>query len=228
MSPGILSPLVCLLMLAPLAGGCAAVADAPKPRAPAPVPAPIVERTFDNPILPGHVPGSQHLPRRRRLLPGHEQLRIFPRRADLPQPRSGALAAARPRAHARAAARSDRRGQLGRHLRAHAAPSRGPLLHDHDAGRLAEPRRKLLRHRGGSARAVVGSDLAGQRGLRPVAAVRGRRGVLPARRQGRRQRSSPRLPGAHRSGDGRAARADAGRSGRGRAASGRRARTSTS
>ena len=40
-------------------------------------------------------------------------------------------------------------------------------------------------------------------------------------------RSPARLPGAHRSGDGRAARADAGRSGKGRAASGRRARTST-
>jgi len=39
-------------MLAPLAGGCASVADAPKPRAPAPV----VERTFDNPILPGMYP----------------------------------------------------------------------------------------------------------------------------------------------------------------------------
>src|SRR6188768_678458 len=52
MSPRISSSLAGLLMLAPLAGGCASVADAPKPRAPAPV----VERTFDNPILPGMYP----------------------------------------------------------------------------------------------------------------------------------------------------------------------------
>ena len=63
--------------------------------------------------------------------------------------------------------------------------------------------------------------------LRSVAAVRGRRGLLPARRQGPDQRSPARLPGAHRSGDGRAARADAGDLGRAPAASGRRARTST-
>src|SRR5262245_51745544 len=48
----IFSSLTRLLMLASLAGGCVSVADAPKPRAPAPV----VERTFDNPILPGMYP----------------------------------------------------------------------------------------------------------------------------------------------------------------------------
>src|SRR6187399_2375602 len=52
MSSRISSSLAGLLMLAPLAGGCASVADAPKPRAPAPV----VERTFDNPIVPGMYP----------------------------------------------------------------------------------------------------------------------------------------------------------------------------
>jgi len=52
MPRGILSPLVRLVMLGPLAGGCAAVVDAPKPR----VPAPVVDRTFDNPILPGMYP----------------------------------------------------------------------------------------------------------------------------------------------------------------------------
>src|SRR5678815_5617719 len=52
MPRGIFSQLVHLLMLGPLAGGCATVSDAPKPRAPAPV----VERTFDNPILPGMYP----------------------------------------------------------------------------------------------------------------------------------------------------------------------------
>src|SRR6187397_2409852 len=49
MPPLIFSSLAGLLILAPLAAGCASVTDAPKPRAPAPV----VERTFDNPILPG-------------------------------------------------------------------------------------------------------------------------------------------------------------------------------
>src|SRR6476646_4443914 len=53
MPPRIVPLLLRLLMLAPLAGGCARVADStPKPRAPAPV----VERTFDNPILPGMYP----------------------------------------------------------------------------------------------------------------------------------------------------------------------------
>ena len=70
-------------------------------------------------------PGDPRLPPRperrargRRLLPRHEQLRVLPRRADLPQPRPRALAAARPRAHARQPAAAAEGAAVGRHLRA--------------------------------------------------------------------------------------------------------------
>ena len=111
----------------------------------------------------------------------------------------------------------DGRLQLGRHLRADAAPPRGALLHDHDAGRIAEARRQLLRHGGRSARPVVGSDLASTSdGFDPSLLFADGEVYYLRDGKGADHRSPARLPGAHRSGDGHAARPDAGHLGRDR------------
>lgn len=93
-------------------------------------------------------------------------IRVLPRRADLPQPRPGQLDADRQRAGPAVAAEPGQRRDLARDLCAGPELARGHLLPDHHPG---GPRRQLLRHGHGPRRAVVGPRLAAGGGRhRPV------------------------------------------------------------
>ena len=93
---------------------------------------------------------SEHHARGRRLLSRHVELRVLPRRPDLPQHGSRALDADRARARSAVAAARGQRGNLARHLRAGDPLPRRHVLHDHHAHRS---RRQLHRHGDGSRRA---------------------------------------------------------------------------
>ena len=78
---------------------------------------PARRRRLPQPRDPGVPPRPERRARGGRLLPGHEQLRVLPRRADLHEPRPGALATAGPRPDAREPAAPAEGPPVGRHLR---------------------------------------------------------------------------------------------------------------
>ena len=177
---------------------------------------------------PGHPrlsPRPVDRARRRRLLPGDQLVRIFPRRADLPQPRPHALAPDRTRADARQPGAAGDGEELGRHLRADAAPPERHLLHDRQQRRRAaatssSPRpipRASGRSRRGSpatARAASTRRCSSTTTARSTSRARAAASAAASTRQ---RSTSP--PGA--------APPSPRRSGRARAASGPRGRTST-
>ena len=138
-------------------------------------------------------PGSERVPGRRRLLPGLLELRVLPRRTDLPQSGPGALGPGRQRAGPAVPTARHLDAVVGRRLRADAAPSRRPVLaHHHE-------RRHRLRqhgvHRDGPGRPVVRPDRAARGAGRPGPRV-GRAG--PVLVHVRRRRAGAHRPGNRR------------------------------
>ena len=149
---------------------------------------------FENPVLPGMHPDPTICRVGRDFYLACSSFEYFP---GVPIFHSRDLVGWRQIGHAltrEKPARSERRAQLRRHLRADASTPRRHVLSRDDAGRP----RQLPRHRDASARPLVGPLLAGLRRDRPLARVSRRSRVLHPQRPGRRPRSSLRLPGRAR------------------------------